>query len=340
MSRGPIPESVALDRVDEQIVRCLQLSPRAPLSLVGEVLDVSEQTVARRYRRLQRQGVIRVIVAVDPRALGQSDWIVRVRCRPEATLDLGRALCRRDDVAWVSVSAGGSELVCAVRSHTRVDRERLLVDRLPRSAAVLGVSAAVVLRRFAGASASDWLGVRDVLTRRQERRLGNSERPRNPRPTAMSLDEGDYAMLDVLARDGRASYRELARAAGSTEGRVTRRLAALFDAGVMYLDVDLAGASVGFPLSAYLWLTVPPAALESTCTAIATHVEAPFVAAVSGTANIVASVTCRDLDHLYRYVTTRIGAIDGVQGLEVSPVLRRMKQAGTLLDGDRLAVDG
>jgi DNA-binding Lrp family transcriptional regulator len=338
MPKAPAPEPIVMDRLDEQIVRALQLSPRAALSLVAEVLDVSEQTVARRYRRLQRQGVIRVIVAVDPRALGQSDWFVRVRCRPDATLDLGWALCRRDDIAWVSVSAGGSELVCAVRSHTRVDRERLLLDRLPRSAAVLDVSASVVLRRFAGARASDWLGVRHVLTPSQERKLGGYERPRNPGPTAISLDESDYAMLDVLARDGRASYRELARAADSTEGRVTRRLAALFAAGVLYLDVDIAGAAVGFPLSAYLWLTVPPAALESTCAAMATHVEVPYVAVVSGTANIVASVTCRDLDHLYTYITSRVGAIEGVQGLEISPVLRRLKQAGTMLDGDRLAV--
>jgi DNA-binding Lrp family transcriptional regulator len=338
MPKAPAPEPIVLDRLDEQIVRALQLSPRAALSLVAEVLDVSEQTVARRYRRLQRQGVIRVIGAVDPRALGQSDWFVRVRCRPDATLDLGWALCRRDDVAWVSVSAGGSELVCAVRSHNRVDRERLLFDRLPRTAAVLDISASIVLRRFAGARASDWFGVRHVLTHSQERRLGGYERPRNPRPTSISLDEGDYAMLDVLSRDGRASYRDLARAAGSTDGRATRRLAALFDAGVLYLDVDIAGAAVGFPLSAYLWLTVPPAALESTCAAMAKHVEVPYVAVVSGTANIVASITCRDVDHLYGYITSRIGAIDGVQGLEISPVLRRLKQAGTMLDGDRLAV--
>jgi DNA-binding Lrp family transcriptional regulator len=71
---------------------------------------------------------------------------------------------------------------------------------------------------------------------------------------------------------------------------------------------------------------------------MATHVEVPYVAVVSGTANIVASVTCRDLDHLYTYITSRVGAIEGVQGLEISPVLRRLKQAGTMLDGDRLAV--
>ncbi len=48
-------------------------------------------------------------------------------------------------------------------------------------------------------------------------------------------------------------------------------------------------------------------------------------------------MTCRSLDDLYRYVTESVGPIEGVQALEVSPILRRIKQAGTLVDGDRLA---
>ena len=46
----------------------------------------------------------------------------------------------------------------------------------------------------------------------------------------------------------------------------------------------------------------------------------------------------RNLGELYHYVTDKLGAVDGVQQLEISPVLRLLKQAGTLMDGDRLAV--
>jgi DNA-binding Lrp family transcriptional regulator len=210
-----------------------------------------------------------------------------------------------------------------VRSHTQQERERLLVDRLPRTASVLNLSASVVLRRFAGGSASDWVGVRNALTATQRRKMGVDAAVRNPRASAAGLDAADYAMLEVLTEDGRASFSELARAAGTTEGRATRRLAMMFETGVVYLDVDLAGSALGFPTSAYL--------------SLAEHDETPFVAALSGPSNVVASVTCRDLDELYQYVTTKVGAIDGVQNMEISPVLRRLKQAGTLVDGDRLA---
>src|SRR3954471_24401857 len=186
MNSSPLPETITLDRLDEQIVRGLQLSPRVPFRRLAEALDVSEQTVARRYRALQRAGVLRVIAIVDPIALGESDWFVRVKTRPEATLDLGRAVAQRPDIAWVSVSAGGSELVCAVRSHSQEQRERLLLDRLPRSTAVLDLSASVILRRFVGGSASDWLGLQDVLTEGQQAHIaGDAEPRREPRPGAV-----------------------------------------------------------------------------------------------------------------------------------------------------------
>jgi hypothetical protein len=48
------------------------------------------------------------------------------------------------------------------------------------------------------------------------------------------------------------------------------------------------------------------------------------------------SLVCRDSDDLYTYVTATLGAIDGIQHVEISPVLRRVKQAGTMMDGIRL----
>lgn len=332
MNSLPVAQSVTLDRLDKQIVRALQLSPRAPFRQIGEALGVSEQTVARRYRALHRAGVLHVIAAVDPRALGESDWMVRIRCRPDATLDLGRALAQRSDIAWVTVSAGGSELVCAVRSHTPEAREWLLVDRLPRTSAVLDVSASVILRHFIGGSASDWLGVHDVLDAEQEQALGIEIPSRVPPQGVHTLDAGDYAMLEVLGRDGRASFATLAKAAGMSEARATRRLNALMRSGVVYLDVDLAAPALGFPTAAYLWIEVAPAQLDAACRAITEHEETPFVAAISGRANVIVAVTCRSLDGLYRYVTERVGQIEGVRSIEISPVLRRIKQAGTLVD--------
>ncbi|MGF7238333.1 MAG: Lrp/AsnC family transcriptional regulator [Frankia sp.] len=324
-----------LDAIDRQLVRALQHEPRATFSALGEVLDLSEQTVARRYRRLRHEGLLRVVGAVDPRALGQTDWLVRLRCRPNGAVPMAEALARREDVSWVSINSGGSEVLFSLRSRSDAEREDLLLARLPKSAPVLDTQPAVILRRYLGTNVADRQGPRDALTPDQVTRLTATPRSAPRRPAR--LEPGDDALLDLLAQDGRTSYAVLARATRMTVARVTRRVEALRASGVVYLDVDLALAATGAIATAYLWLQVPPARLESVGPALAQHDEVQFAAAITGDDNLVAVATSDSLDGLYDYLTTKLAAVDGISRFAVSPVFRRVKQAGTLAVGDRLA---
>jgi len=64
--------------------------------------------------------------------------------------------------------------------------------------------------------------------------------------------------------------------------------------------------------------------------ALARHPEIPFVAATTGASNLIASVLCRDDDALYRYLTGRIASLDGVNAVEVAPIIRTAKRAATV----------
>jgi DNA-binding Lrp family transcriptional regulator len=208
---------------------------------------------------------------------------------------------------------------------------------------VLEIAASVILHRFIGSDARDWSGLANTLTSEQVERLSAAADPalalsgQSIQSGRVTLEPSDHALLDVLSRDGRTSYAVLARTAGMSEARVVRRIATLRTAGVLYFDLDLADATVGYPTSAYLWLSVMPGHLDAVGRAMAEHDEVHFAAAISGSANLAASVTCADLDELYRYVTTTLGRLEGVTSMEISPVLRRLKQAGALTDGHRLA---
>jgi DNA-binding Lrp family transcriptional regulator len=339
MEITPSTEDSVIDALDRKILQALQIDPRAGFSLIGEVLGVSEQTVARRFRRLRADGLLRVIAMVSPRHLGQSEWIVRVTCRPGGTRPLADALARRDDVSWVTLSSGGSEIACSVRSLSDEQRDDLLLQRLPATSQVLGLTAHAILHRYAGGYSGDWTGFGgERLTPGQAAAL----RPPAAVPAAgpVTLQEQDGPLLAELSRDGRCSYAALAAATGWSQGRVTRRLATLIDSGVLYLDLDLATGLLGFPVSAYLWLRVEPASLVAVGTELAGHQEVPFAAAVTGPANLVVMVLCRDTEELYQYVATRISGTAGVRELEVAPTLRRIKQAGSRMDGLRLAPPG
>jgi DNA-binding Lrp family transcriptional regulator len=327
-------ESATIDRIDRQIIHALQFQPRASFTKIAETVGVSEQTAARRYRRLRTEGVLRVVGLVDSGGLGQDTWTVRVRCRPDSALKLGQALARRDDVSWVTLGAGGSELLCSVRSRSREQRDELLLQGLPSTTPVLGISAHAIMHRFTG-TGPDWQGFGDQLTEEQIRSLEEGPPPRPDQP--VTLEPDDQPMLDVLARDGRAGYAALAAATGWSEGRAARRLETLRRHGALLFDVDIATRMLGFDVTAYLWLTVEPALLGELGQQLADHPEVPFCAAVTGTSNLLASVVCRDIEALYQYVSTRVGALHGVRQIEVSPELTRLKQAGSLLNGPRLA---
>src|SRR5690242_17840799 len=99
MADSLLADSVALEREDVRILRALQIDPRLGFATVGSALGLSELTVARRYRRMCRSGAVRVVGVVDPGALGQSQWMVRLRCRPGSVTAIAEALAERDDVS-------------------------------------------------------------------------------------------------------------------------------------------------------------------------------------------------------------------------------------------------
>ncbi|MFD6154950.1 Lrp/AsnC family transcriptional regulator [Nocardia sp. NPDC060256] len=311
-----------MDDVDTQIVQALQLDPRVSFNRVAADLGIAEQTVARRYRRLRRDGVVRVIGAVDSRALGENDWIIRVHCRPDGARQVAEALARRDDAAWVSIAAAGAEVNFSLHPRTPQDRDDLLVQRLQRTAPVHDIAAAMILHRFVGPGAVDWRS-------RQVARTEKSTAATDYADADLRLRDEDGILLELLARDGRASFSVLARATGVSIGRIARRIAALQAAGILYFDLDIAPAALGSSLWAFLWLRVAPAQFDTVGRAIAEHDETAYAAAVTGPFNVFAVLTADTADGLYHYVTTKMATLDGVHSFELTPVLERLKQAGS-----------
>ncbi|MEU4744818.1 Lrp/AsnC family transcriptional regulator [Actinosynnema sp. NPDC023658] len=319
-------ESVTLDGVDRGLVHALQVDGRAAFAKVAQVLGVSENTVARRYRRLRSAGVLRVVGSVNGSLLGYTSWTIRIRCTPDAASALAAALARRPDTFWVHDLSGGTEISCTVQARDESERDDLLMDKLPRTGRVLDVSAHSLLGD--GTGAGGWAGS-EWLTEDQVARL----RPDPPVPEdgVVDLDDGDHALLAALSRDGRTSYAELSAGTGWSESTVKRRLDHLRRTGVLVFDVDIPPAALGYRTEARLWMVVRPSALVRVLDAVSDHPETTFTAITTGRTNLVAAVVCRDSRDLHRYLTERVGALDDVHSLETAPLIRTVKRAGAVL---------
>ena len=319
------------DVLDRRLVQALMIDGRVPFSRLAEVLGVSDQTVTRRYRRLRGGGLLRVIGLPLGFRVGLHQSQVRVNCAPGAAGAIADALARRPDIAWVTINAGGAEVTCMTRSRSRRERDSLLLDKLPRTRQVTGVTARTILHTWMGGPGG-WRGL-DELTPDQVAAL---RRPVRDTGGEFDLEPIDHAMRRVLERDGRATYPELAAATGKSESTVRRRLDHLIEEGVFYFDVELLPVHLGYHVEATMSAAVPPSRLDAVGRTIGAHPEVPFAAATTGGASLLAVVVCRDIGALYEYVTARLGAIEEVAQLEILPVLRTVKRAGLLTDGVRL----
>ncbi|MET7683141.1 AsnC family transcriptional regulator [Streptomyces sp. NPDC005423] len=324
-----------VDKVDARILRALQCSPRASFRLVGEVAGVSEQTAARRFQALRRAGVLRVVGLVDPAVYGESRWVARIRCRPDRAGPLADALARRPDISYAGLASGGSEIICVISAPVHVQRDDLLLRRLPKSASVLDMSIDLLIHPFSGPGTDDWTGYGGDLTPAQIRRLVD-DRPPAPVGPPVPLTDEDTPLLDALAEDGRATHTRLAEVTGWSKARLARRLEALESSGALIYDVDLLSERLGYTLDAHLWLRVAPARVQQVGEQLARHDEVAFAGAISGDSNVLVAVICRDTADFYRYLTTRVAAVPGIDGYGVSINVHRLKQAASLISRGRL----
>ncbi|MER5434496.1 Lrp/AsnC family transcriptional regulator [Streptomyces sp. NPDC002588] len=313
----------ALDALDLKLLQALQFDGRAPFSRIAQVLGISDQTVARRLRRLRTTAGLRVLGMTDDIRLGRSNWIVRLSCTPDVADRLAGALARRPDTLYVALVSGGTEVICAMHPRSRQDRDDLLLGHLRRTPRVTSVSAHCILHYFYGGSLS-WLTKIDALTADEAAAL----RPAHREPAAgpVALDADDERLLVLLREDGRAALTELQAATGLTESVVKRRLERLQNTGVLYYDVQHDFEPLGQEVEAMLWLTVEPAALAAAGHALAAHPEVRFAAATTGPANLVAATLHTGPGGLYGYLSERIGALEGVRSVETVLTLRQVKQ--------------
>jgi DNA-binding Lrp family transcriptional regulator len=326
-----VVKSRKYDQLDRRLAQALQLDGRLPFSRIAEVLGVSDQTVSRRYTRLRTEGSVRVLGLIDPPMLGEVQWLVRVQCTPDAAAKVAQAIARREDTAWVSLTSGGTEINCMTWSQVGQDSSALLLQRLPRTPSVVGVTAQCVMHTFFGGA----LGMAtksNALTEEQADALRPTWEAA-PGSGQIVLDDGDRRMLEVLGQDGRADLAELARAAGWSQSTARRRLAQLRASGAVYIDVDYDHRIFDLEARALLWLTVAPAELAATGQALTKHPEVAYACATTGATNLHAVVLCRDIHALYTYLTTRIATLPAVRQVETAPIMHSLKSAGSLASG-------
>jgi DNA-binding Lrp family transcriptional regulator len=307
----------------------LYIDPRAPFSRLSEVLGPSEQTIARRYRRMFESRVVRVVGQLDSQRLGRSDWAVRIRCAPGSAPTVATKLAEHPDTAWVQLTSGGTEIFSTIHSRDRRQRTPLLLSQLSVGRQVVALEAYCLLHLFA-TGASPPPGSNDLSQQEIGRLASLAPSMTAIERSTVTLHDSDWPLIRALAEDGRASYRQLAAHIHWHESTVRRRVEEFTASGILSFDVDLDTGAFGIGSPALLWMSVVPEKLAEVGQALADRPEIPFAAATTGSTNLVAALLCQDDRSLYEYLTGEMAEFDGLTHIETSPVMRAVKMHATM----------
>ncbi|MFF1829016.1 AsnC family transcriptional regulator [Paenarthrobacter sp. NPDC058040] len=201
-------ESATVSELDLEIVNALQINPRAEWSRIADALGMSAPTVARRWTALAEQGQAWITPSPGPRYLN-AGWSVFIHLSsvPGETDALLERLCEEPAFATISLVTGSHDLFmdCFASSHEEL--MDIVTGSFPRLPGITHREVVFVTKLYR--QASEW---RSGTLEPGRARLVSSEPP--AQPPAYSPDTLDAALLEELARDGRASWADLGAACG------------------------------------------------------------------------------------------------------------------------------
>jgi Lrp/AsnC family transcriptional regulator for asnA, asnC and gidA len=142
------------------------------------------------------------------------------------------------------------------------------------------------------------------------------------------LDDANRAIIELLQRDGRRPYAQIASEIGLSEAAVRRRIQQLRATGVVQVVAVTDPLQLGFRRQAMIGVTV-----EGDVRAVAAKIvplpEVDYVVMCAGSFDLLVEVVCEDDERLLHILNDSIRSIPGVRATETFVYLKLAKQTYT-----------
>jgi DNA-binding Lrp family transcriptional regulator len=312
-----------LGELDMAIFRELQVDGRAPFTTVAERLGVSEAFVRRRVNKLSDTDVFSITAVADPRVLGLAymAWIGLV-VRPSTASSVAAALVDLPQVDYVVQSAGSFNVMVEVACRSRASLRELLLT----------------IRHLPGVLHSETFVYLNLLHQRFQWVLGDEGAGTRGTRNDRELEPLDIELIRELQRDGRASFRDLARRLSVSERLVSSRFSRLVAENVVQVIAVGNPLTLGFGAMAWLGiLLAEDADSETVAAALGRAHGIDYVLVPTGRFDLMAEIVCRDREELVETLEDEVGAIEGIDQIETFFYLRLLyKSTAGAWGADRL----
>ncbi|MQA97969.1 MAG: AsnC family transcriptional regulator [Streptosporangiales bacterium] len=311
---------------DLELIDALQINPRATWAEIGDVLGVDAVTVARRWKRLERDGLAWSTVALGRRRLdSMAVAFLELTCEAGAAVGVAERLARLPYIFTVQHVAGSYDLFAIAVAPDLSGLSGYVLHELPGLEGVRRARTHVATRSFD--LSMGWrlrvLNPAQVALLRPDVPVAGGPR---------DMDDQDRALFVALSVDGRRGYRDLAAELGTTARTVQRRLNRLIATGDISFRCDLARSLAGWHASAVLWLSMPDDRLEATAAELLRWRETRTCAAVAGPYNLLLTVGLHTLSDLHGVVSRLRKQFPYASIVDRQVVMRQVKLYGRVLD--------
>nr|WP_240943251.1 Lrp/AsnC family transcriptional regulator [Planosporangium thailandense] len=129
------------------------------------------------------------------------------------------------------------------------------------------------------------------------------------------MDEADFALLDELRRDGRASYEKLGTNVGLSRTAARARTQKLIESGTVRIEAIAHPAVEGYATIAHVSVVTDGVSTRDIAKRIAGYDNAPFVSIVAGRCTLIAELRTRDVEEL-DHAVSEVRDLPGVVSLD------------------------
>ena len=124
-------EHIDLDDTDQAIIALLRADGRMPYRAIARELDVSENTVRARVRRMEESGTMRVVAVTDIEAAGYTMLLaIGVQVEGQSPEAVAREMAAIPEVFSVSVVVGAQDIEILVVAQDQAALNELITDKL------------------------------------------------------------------------------------------------------------------------------------------------------------------------------------------------------------------
>lgn len=141
-----------------------------------------------------------------------------------------------------------------------------------------------------------------------------------------NFDPIDQKIIAALQEDGRMPFSQIAERLNVSPGMVRIRYNKLVELGCLKVAAITNPLRLGYTSMAFIGIRVDGAKMMSIAEKIAQLDEVIYLVATSGAYDIMAEVICRDQNHLLKFLTDKLYAIDGVRESETFIHLKIVKE--------------